>query len=109
MLSRAHDRVQADVLTFCEPVAQYARVAERDHEREGRRSTKCIEMAPSHEGLILFPPRRVLIRRVADDSCRAVFCNGNALYGVGLRSGENDFAFDILAGVIVLTRTFADI
>src|SRR5437660_8244013 len=69
LLARLDDRVQPDRLAGREPLLQRACGLERDHEAEGLERRECVEMAPADEVLVLAPPRRLLVLRVADDAC----------------------------------------
>src|SRR6516225_936876 len=64
---------------------------------------------PADGGLVFTGPGGFLILRVADDSGGAEFADGEILYGARLRAGEDEFALDELARIVVFLGPGADI
>jgi hypothetical protein len=105
----ADDRVKRDCLASAQPLLERARLAQRDHDREGVGPASRVEMAPADQILVVAPPCADLIRVVADESGGALLLDCLAMTGGGHRVAEHQLAADILALVIAPLGAGADV
>ena len=101
--------MQADGLAGSEPGLVRARLAQRDHEGEGVLELVRRQVPPPHVVGIVAAPARRLVGLIAEHARGAALLDRLLVNAGHTAAGEHDAAANVLAGVVLLRRTGADV
>src|SRR6266446_3360369 len=107
VLSRLHHRMQPNRFPAPQPLPQSPRRLQRHHEPKRLVWRESLQMPPPNQILILAPPRRLLVLRIADNPHHPKFPNRQILHRPRLRPHQNNLSSNILPRVVAILRAFA--